>query len=105
MKYQVSPPRATATAAVFRASDHRSNVQWTVLGEHSLPVKLSWPPPETRKTASLSRTAKFTASAAAEFGTSTIALTFSESHLRVTAEATSALFWWSAEMTSILKGN
>ena len=48
-----------------------------------------------------SRVIWLTASATAEFGTSTITSTLSTSyHCRAMLEPTSGLFWWSAKMTS-----
>ncbi|MNL51985.1 hypothetical protein D3C87_1751250 [compost metagenome] len=59
--------------------------------------------PELRKILPFSRVISLTARAAEEVGTSTITSTPSSSyHWRAMVEATSGLFWWSAEMTSTL---
>ncbi len=72
-----------------------------MLGEHALPVRSEEAAPETRNALPFSLTIWLTASATAEFGTSTITSTLSESnHWRAMPEPTSALFWWSAEMIS-----
>src|SRR5262245_28198399 len=101
MKNHVSPPVFTMALPVPLARAHVSYVQCTVLGEHALPVRSDDAAPEFSMTRPLSRVIWFTARATAEFGTSTMASTWSASyHCRAMFEPTSALFWWSAEMIS-----
>ena len=72
-----------------------------MLGEHAFPVRSDVAAPETRKALPLSRVIWLTASATAEYGVSTITSTLSDSyHWRAMFAPTSALFWWSAKMTS-----
>ena len=73
-----------------------------MLGEHALPVRSELAAPELRNTLFFSRVIWLTASATDEFGTSTIMSTPSWSyHCRAMLEPMSALFWWSANTTSI----
>ncbi len=97
----MSPPVFTTALPVPFASAHVSYVQWIVFGEHALPERSDVAAPETRSALPFSLTTLFTASATAEFGTSTITSTLSaSSHCRAICEPTSALFWWSAKMIS-----
>ena len=64
-----------------------------VLGEHFGPVRSEIAAPETRNTLFFSRATSLTASATPEFGTSTMASTWSTSnHCRAMLEPTSGLF-------------
>ena len=65
-----------------------------VFGEHFGPVRSEEAAPETRNTLFFSRVTSLTASATAEFGTSTIMSTWSTSyHWRAMPAPTSGLFW------------
>src|SRR5512134_2955223 len=98
MKNQLSPPVFTIALPVPFARAHVSYVQWIVFGEHALPVRSELAAPETRNALPLSRVIWLTASATAEFGTSAITSTLSDSyHCRAMLAPTSALFWWSAK--------
>src|SRR5215211_7067472 len=102
MKYHVSKPALVKAPPVEFASAQVSYVQCTVLGEQFLPVRSEVPAPETSSTLFFSRTISETASATEEVGTSAMASTPSWSNQwRASAEPMSALFWWSAETTSI----
>src|SRR6266581_2978558 len=101
MKNHVSPPVLTTALPVPLARAHVSYVQWIVLGEHALPVRSDDAADETMNALPLSRVIWLTASATPELGTSMIMSTFSASyHWRAICEPTSALFWWSAKMSS-----
>src|SRR5262249_58770828 len=101
MKNHVSPPVFTMALPVPFARAQVSYVQWIVLGEQALPVRSDVAAPDTRNALPLSFVIWFTASATAEFGTSTITSTLSDSyHCRAMLAPTSALFWWSAKMMS-----
>src|SRR3954469_3705632 len=103
MKNQVSPPVFTIALPVPLASIQVSYVQCTVFGEHLAPVRSELAAPELMNTLPLVRTTSLTARATPELGTSTITSTPSASiHLFAIWVATSALFWWSAEITSTL---
>ena len=93
MKNHVSAPPFTSALPVPLASAHVSYVQWTVFGEHALPVRSDEAADEMRKAFFLSRVIWFTARATPEFGTSTMTSTLSASyHLLAICEPTSALF-------------
>src|SRR5215813_7238085 len=104
MKNQEAPPVLTMALPVPLASAQVSYVQWTVFGEHALPVRSEVAADDTTKALPLSRVIWLTARATPEFGTSTITSTLSASyHCRAICEPTSGLFWWSAEMISTFR--
>ena len=79
-----------------------SNIQWNPTGEHSLLVSAVVAGPENITTLFFSRAMPCTASATAELVRSAMAVTPSRSnHSRALAAPTSALFWLSADTSSI----
>ncbi len=75
------------------ASAQVSYVQWTVFGVQAFPVRSEVAAPESMNTLFLSAVILAMASATPEFGTSTIASTWSTSyHLVAMPEPTSGLF-------------
>src|SRR4051794_37708948 len=97
MKYQSLPPRPIIAAAVVLPVAQTSLTHWIVFGEHALPVRSELAVDDARKVMRLLRSSSLTVRPTAELGTSTTASSLStSSHLRVIAEPTSALFWWSA---------
>jgi hypothetical protein len=102
MKYQFLPPRSNTARAVPAVSAWVSSVQWLLTGLHVFDVKSEVAAAVIMTVRFFSLATTWTASAIAVTGRSTTASTFSTSNQRrAMAEATSGLFWWSAETISI----
>ena len=71
-----------------------------VFGEQAEPVRSEVPAPDPISTLLRSRAMVLTASATAEFGTSTIMSTPPSNHWRAMAAPMSVLFWWSPDRIS-----